>query len=171
MAHRSFSVRIEEGRVFVKHHVPALWATLGCLLFLLIGICFIPGNLHSLAETRATGDFFSGFKAVLGLCIPLFAIWMWLLLLHAGEVLECDAKELHHARQRMWGYWRRWRYPCSGIQALKIEIRPGGKTHYHVLTFQYERKKVDTLMGISAEDADRILKACQSMGLDVSTAS
>ena len=166
MAQRSFSVRIEDSRVFVKHRVPAALAAVAGLGLTAFGVLFLPGNLHTLAAARAAGDFFSGFKAVLGMCLPLLGIWLWLFMLHAGEVLECDATELHHARQRMWGYWRRRRFPSSGIRALQIEMRSGGRSRYHLLTFHYEAEKIDALMGISPADAEQILQACRSIGID-----
>lgn len=171
MAQRSFTFQIEAGRVFVKHRVPAIWAAMAGLTVILVGLLFLPGAVHLLAEARAGGGFFPGLKAVLELLLPVFGILIWIRISRGGEVLECDTAELHHARQRMGGGWNRRRFPVSDIQALKIERRAGSRTSsYLLLTFQCKGERVDTLMGIGPEDATRVLKACQSLGVDIDPA-
>ena len=100
------------------------------------------------------------------LLIPFFSGATWLFF-KSGEVMRCDARELHIARRRTLGHWCRYRFLSPQVRELHRAFRGSGKTgSYTVLTFQYDGQTFDMLEELSYTDSDRILQACKSMGLD-----
>lgn len=111
-------------------------------------------------------DPFVGGAALMMLLIPFLFGATWLLFA-SGEVMHCDAQELHLARRRTWGRWHRFRFPSEQVRELRRAFRGSGKNRsFTVLTFQYGGRTFDMLEDLNWTDSDRVLRACRFMGVD-----
>lgn len=108
-----------------------------------------------------------GVFALVMLLIPFLFGATWLFFA-SGEVMHCDAQELHFARRRTLGRWHRSRFLSAQVYGLQQASRgAGGKTrHFTVLTFQVNGKRYDMLEDLDHTDSEHVLKACKAMGLD-----
>jgi hypothetical protein len=165
MKPRGYIVRVEADRVTVEHRASfrprmIVWMAAAYLCY-----CLLPGVRKVLVDFYHSRDPVIGGFALLMLLIPLSgATW---LLFASGEVMRCDAHELHVARRRTWGRWRRHHFLSPQVRELHRAFRGTGKSRsYTVLTFQYDGRTFDMLEYLSDTDSDHVLKACKSMGLD-----
>lgn len=98
--------------------------------------------------------------------IFLLLFGVGLLSFTSGQVIHCDARELHLASRKIWKRWHHLRFSSEEVRGLHTAVRGMGEHSYRVLTFQYQGQTIDMLKNISWTDADRVLIACRSLGLD-----
>ncbi|NYF78926.1 hypothetical protein [Granulicella arctica] len=163
MKPRIYEIRVSADKVSVKYRMP-LWnlAIAWIVAALYIGyasICCI----RKLVEPIAGASDFSSLLLSLPFAL-LFAFRSITMI--SGEVLQCNAHELHLARRRIWGRWQHLHYPSARVRCLQWAVRSAGRSSYTVLTFQYDGQTIDILKGLTWTDGDRILRACRSMGVD-----
>jgi hypothetical protein len=128
--------------------------------------CFIPGVRKILVDFYTSRDPIIGCFALFMLLIPFLSGATWLFFA-SGEVMRCDAQQLHFARRRTWGRWHRLRFSSAQVRELRRAFRGTGKSRsFTVLTFRYDGRTFDMLEDLNRTDSDRVLQACKSMGLD-----
>lgn len=129
--------------------------------------CLLPPIRKTLTDFVASWDPAIGCFALLMLLIPFLSAATWFFFA-SGEVMHCDAHELHFARRRTWGRWHRFRFPSPQVRGLHRDSHGTSKSrNFTVLTFQYDGRTFDMLEDLNRMDSDRVLQACKSMGLDV----
>jgi hypothetical protein len=165
MKTRGYIVRVEADRVTVEHRASFRPLTIVCMAAAYLCYCLLPGVRKILIDFYYSRDPVIGGFALLMLLIPILSGATWLFFA-SGEVMRCDAHELHVARRRTWSRWRRSRFFSPQVRELHRASRGTGRSrNYTVLTFQYEGRAYDMLEDLSSTDSDRVLKACKSMGL------
>ena len=166
MKQRGYTVQVEQGRVSVEHRASFRSRTLVWLLIAYLCYCLLPDVRKVLTDFYKHRDPVVGGFALLLLLIPVLSGATWLFFA-SGEVMHCDARELHFARRRTWGRWHRFRFPAGQVRGLQRAFRGSSKSRsFTVLTFQVEGKRYDMLEELSPTDSEHVLKACKAMGLD-----
>lgn len=164
---RGYILRVQPGRVSVEYRASVRGLTTALLSFAYLGYCFVPPVRKALADFYSYRDPVIGGFALVMLLLPLFFKATWLIFT-SGEVMHCDARELHFARRRTLGRWHRSRFSSARIRGLTRALRGGGKARsFTVLTFQVDGKQHDMLEDLTHTDAERVLIACKSIGVDV----
>jgi hypothetical protein len=166
MKQRGYTVRIQPNEVSIEHRASIRPRTVVLLSVAYLGYCFLPDVRKILMDFYGSRDPVVAGFAVFMLLIPFLFGATWLFFA-SGEVMHCDARELHFARRRTLGRWHRLRFPSSEVKALRREFRGTSKSRsYTVLTFQHNGKRFEMLEDLNSTDSDRVLKACKSMGVD-----
>ncbi len=166
MKPRGYSVREESDRVTVEHRASVRPRTIAWLSVVYVCYCLLPGVRNILEDLYHSHDPVTGGFALFMLLIPFFfgATWFFF---RSGEVMNCDAQELHLARRRTWGQWHRLRFPSPDVRELRRAVRGNAKSrNFSVLTFQYNGRTFDMLEDLNSEDSECVLRACKAMGLD-----
>lgn len=168
MKQRGYRVRIEKGSVSVEHRASFRPRTLACLAIGYVCYCLLSSVRKPLVDFFTSWDPAIGAFVLILLLIPFLSGATWLFFA-SGEVMRCDAEELHFARRRSWGRWHRFRFPSVQVQDLHRAFRGSGRNrHFTVLTFKHDGETFDMLEDLSLTDSESVLQACKSMGLDVS---
>lgn len=166
MKQRGYRVRVEEGRVSVEHRASFRPRTVVCMAIAYLCYCLVPGG-NTLVDFYTSRDQVIGGFVLLMLLIPFLFGATWLFFA-SGEVMSCNAQELHFARRRTWSRWHRFRFSSAQVRELRRASRGTGKSrNFTVLTFQYDGRAFDMLEDLNQTDSDRVIHACKSMGLDV----
>lgn len=160
----SYEIRMDASRVSIKHRVP-LWKNVMLWTFVAY---FCGAVIFSISKSISEG--FADIAALLAAIFPAilfaFVTLVGSIRLVSGEVVQCDKQEFHVASRRLWGRWHHRRYRNEQILKLKWAVRNAGKYTYSVLTFQVGNQTIDILREITWTDADHILRACKSFGID-----
>jgi hypothetical protein len=163
---RGYAVRVEAGRVTVEHRASFRSRTIVYMAIAYFCYCLVPGVRKVLVDFYNSRDPVIGGFALLMLLIPFLFGATWLFFA-SGEVMRCDAQELHFARRRSWGRWHRLRFASAKVRKLRRAFRSTGRSRsFTVLTFQYDGRTFDMLEDLNQTDSDLVLRACKSIGLD-----
>jgi hypothetical protein len=163
---RGYTVLVAKDHVSVEHRASFRPRTIVYMAIAYLCYCLIPGVRKTLVDFYHSRDPIIGCFALFMMLIPFLSAATWLFFA-SGEVMRCDARDLHFARKTTWGHWHRLRFSSAQIRELRGALRGSGKTrNFTVLTFQYEGRAYDMLEDLNWTDSDHVLHACKSMGLD-----
>lgn len=167
MKPRGYTVRVEADRVTVEHRASFGPRKIVYMAVAYLCVCLISDVRKILVDFYKSPDLATGCFALLMLLLPILCGVTWFFFA-SGEVMRCDVQELHFARRRTWGRWRRHRFSSAHVRELRRVFRGGPKSRtFSVLTFQYDGRTFDMLEDLDQMDSDRVLHACKSMGLDI----
>ena len=165
-----YVVRVTAGKVVVEHRAAFQPATLVVLCAVYGLYCVIsPVRETSVNFMRTRDPVFAAF-VLLFVMLPWASALTWLLFA-SGEVMRCDRRELHFAKRRTWGRWKRYRFDTAEIKHLHSAWRGGPKRrNYTVLSFVSDGQRYDLLEDLPAEESRDVLEACRAFGVDAVSA-
>jgi hypothetical protein len=111
-------------------------------------------------------DLIDGFFLVAMLFLPPVLVCTSFFFM-SGEVMSCDSDYLQFARRRMWGGWRRQRFPASEVRGIRSAVRTRGKSSFTVLTFEWNGRSFDMFEDLDRKSSSSVLATLREMGLDV----
>ncbi len=163
---RGYIVHTDEGHVSVEHRASFRPRTIMLMSVVYLCYCLLPAVRSVLADCYRSHDPVAVVFALFILLIPIMSGFT-LFFFASGEVMRCDAREIHFAKRRTWGRWHRFRFASQEVREIHLASRGGGRARYYtVLSFQHGKRNYDMLEDMDSQSSARILKALAGMGLD-----
>ena len=168
---RGYNIQIEKERVSVEHRASFQPRTIVWMSVAYLCYCLLPAVRRVLVDFYRSHDPVVAGFALFMMLIP-FMSGAGLLFFASGEVMRCDAQELHFAKRRTWGRWHRLRFAAKEIRQLRRTSRGAGSRnrYYTILTFEHGGRTYDMLEDLNLEQSNQILQACSALGLDAKAA-
>lgn len=119
---RGYIVHTDEDQVSVEHRASFRPRTIMLMSVVYLCYCLLPAVRGVLVDFYRSHDPVVAGFALFMLLIPIMSGFTFFFFA-SGEVMRCDARELHFAKRRTWGRWHRFRFASQEVREIHLASR------------------------------------------------